>query len=262
MLFSKPMVVAWAIVLTPFGQSAHAGWAFTQQPAEERAHACQEQVSFCYNACESVALTRVNFCNIRTMGWNCACADKADNAKVRHYEWPIAVAECRAALNMCNTGCASHTNGNEQAACYTSCTVDYACNTATAPISALHVQAAEEKPAGYIQPLDDKDIELTIGMKFDSDADSNQSQSGDLGSLPKIIPRDGNASAADSSDGGKGKSNGASRSNASNGRNQAGSGGRIVSASSPGQYEQQVPVMVGALLQLLLMSAFFGVGGL
>ncbi|KAJ2610753.1 hypothetical protein H4S08_003472 [Coemansia sp. RSA 1365] len=196
------------------------------------------------------------------MGWNCACDDKAAEAKVHHYEWPIAVAECRAALNMCNTGCASHTNGNEQAACYTSCTTDYACNTATAPMSALHVQAAEEKPAGYIQPLDDKDIELPIGMKFDPDVDSSQSQSGDLGSLPKIIPRNGNDSAAGSSNGGKGKSNGASSSNSPNDRNKAGSGGRIVSASSLGQYERQTPVVVVALLQLVLMSAFFGVGEL
>ncbi|KAJ2078360.1 hypothetical protein H4R24_004530 [Coemansia sp. RSA 988] len=265
MLFGKPMLTGWAIVLTILAQIAHARWAFTQQPAEERAHACQEQVSFCYNTCGSVTRTKVNFCNIRTMGWNCACADKTDEAKVRHYEWPIAVAECRAALNMCNTGCSSHINGNERAACYTNCTVDYSCNTDAAPMSSLHVQGAEEKPAGYIQPLDDKDIELPIGMKFDSDAGSSRSQdAGDLGTLPKIIPRGDDVSATDSPGGGKKvtKSNGASRGNAQNGKNQADSAGHVVSASSPGRYERRTPIVGGALLLVMLMLPLFGASNL
>ncbi|KAI8322421.1 hypothetical protein GQ54DRAFT_249154, partial [Martensiomyces pterosporus] len=111
-------------------------WSMTQMPAEERAHACQEQVSFCYNVCGAVASTEKNFCNIRTMGWNCVCNGKSTYERdFPEHEWPIAIAECRAALGSCNDGCASQANPNEKIRCLTTCTTDYQCSTSEAPRS-------------------------------------------------------------------------------------------------------------------------------
>ncbi|KAJ2162163.1 hypothetical protein GGF46_000905 [Coemansia sp. RSA 552] len=181
--------VAFAVL----GQAVQGRWAMTQLPAEERARDCQEQVSFCYNTCGSVARTTVNFCNIRTMGWNCECSSKAAERSVHGYEWPISVSECRAALSTCNQNCAARANANERPACFTSCTVDYPCNTGAAPSSKLRVLGVNDKPAGYIPPLEDKDIELAIGMKFDlgsGDGGQQAQRTGDVGSLPKIVPKD------------------------------------------------------------------------
>ncbi|KAJ2551442.1 hypothetical protein EV175_003692 [Coemansia sp. RSA 1933] len=184
--------VAFAIAVLLGSHPASAKWAFTQQPADERARACQEQVSFCYNACGSVSRTAVNFCNIQTTGWNCACNSGGGERKVRSYEWPMSVSECRAALKTCNDGCTSNTGANERGSCYTLCTTDYQCNTNEAPRSSLRVSSAFDRPKGFIPPVDDRDIELTIGMKF-SDAESDQGRktlhAGDPGALPKTIPR-------------------------------------------------------------------------
>ncbi|KAJ2846871.1 hypothetical protein IWW36_004140, partial [Coemansia brasiliensis] len=119
------------------------------------------------------------------MGWDCACESKATEAKVRHYEWPMAIAECRAALNMCNDGCAANPDAQKRPLCFTSCASDYQCSTPAAPMSSLRVKGANEKPAGYIPPTDNKVIELSMGMKF-----GTGKKSGDLGSLPKAIPQD------------------------------------------------------------------------
>ncbi|KAJ2891966.1 hypothetical protein GGI21_002264 [Coemansia aciculifera] len=197
-----------AVILAFAGHATSVKWSFTLATANERAHACQEQISFCYNTCKSVVNTATNFCNMRTMGWNCACAGGAAERKVRHYEWPIAVAECRASLATCNAVCADKTNGNDRVACYTSCTTDYLCNTVEAPVSNLRVQAINEKPAGYIPPTDDRDIDMPVGMKFgsgasDQDGGSKKQQTlSDPGLLPKSVPRDDDNDAAKA--GGKG----------------------------------------------------------
>ncbi|KAJ2789990.1 hypothetical protein H4R21_006608, partial [Coemansia helicoidea] len=162
---------------------AQAKWALTQRPADERARTCQEQVSFCYNACGSVAATTTNFCNIRTMGWNCACATAAAEGRIRRYEWPVAIAECRAALTMCSDGCMAQENGSGRLACFATCATDYPCNTPSSPASSLRVQAASEQPAGYIPPVDDRDIELPIGMKLGAGAP------GQAASDPGVLPR-------------------------------------------------------------------------
>ncbi|KAJ2414641.1 hypothetical protein GGI10_002254 [Coemansia sp. RSA 2530] len=153
---------------------------------------------------------------MRTMGWNCACASGAGERKVRHYEWPIAVAECRASLATCNAVCAEKTNGNDRVACYTSCTTDYLCNTVEAPVSSLRVQSINEKPAGFMPPTDDKDVELPIGMKFGSGASDQdegskrQQKLSDPGTLPKIVPRNDDAPDAAGA-GGKSKNGGAAK---------------------------------------------------
>ncbi|KAJ2319899.1 hypothetical protein GGI00_006325, partial [Coemansia sp. RSA 2681] len=199
-----------AVLLAFAGHAASAKWSLTLAPADERAHACQDQISFCYNTCKSVANTATNFCNMRTMGWNCACASGAGERKVRHYEWPVAVAECRVSLATCNAVCADKSNGNERVACYTSCTTDYLCNTVEAPVSNLRVQTINEKPAGYIPPTDDRDIDMPVGMKFGSGASEQDSGSkrqqklADPGLLPKIVPRDDD-DAADAAKAGGGK---------------------------------------------------------
>ncbi|KAJ2305529.1 hypothetical protein IWW54_005052 [Coemansia sp. RSA 2705] len=243
---------SWVLLLSLVSQAAQARWAMTQQPAQERAHACQEQVSFCYNACGAVARTTTNFCNIRTMGWNCVCADKAAEARVRHYEWPIAGAECRAALNMCNNGCAARADAQQRATCFTSCTSDYPCNTAAAPMSSLRVQGASDKPAGFIPPTDDKDIEISIGMKFDTgDGDQGSGsrrmqKSGDLGALPKTIPRDSDDDAAGRAGAGRGGSRGRDG-GGSGGKD--GSGGReIVSAATKQLGGVPLHVLAGVLV--------------
>ncbi|KAJ1741577.1 hypothetical protein LPJ78_003588 [Coemansia sp. RSA 989] len=176
---------SWLLLLSLASQTVYAKWAMTLRPAEERARACQEQVSFCYSACGSVARTNTNFCNVQTMGWDCACESKATEAKVRHYEWPMAIAECRAALNMCNDGCAASLDAQKRPLCFTSCASDYQCSTPAAPVSSLRVKSANEKPAGYVPPTDSKVVELSMGMKF-----GTGNKSGDLGSLPKAIPQD------------------------------------------------------------------------
>ncbi|KAJ2747633.1 hypothetical protein GGI20_000282 [Coemansia sp. BCRC 34301] len=211
MLFgSNQALSSCAVILAFAGHATSIKWSFTLASADQRAHACQEQVSFCYNSCKSVANTATNFCNMRTMGWNCACASGAGERMVRHYEWPIAVAECRASLATCNAVCADKTNGNERVACYTSCTTDYLCNTVEAPVSNLRVQAVNEKPAGYIPPTDDRDIELPVGMKFGSGASEQDSGSkrqqkmSDPGVLPKTVPRDDDDAAAKAGDKGSG----------------------------------------------------------
>ncbi|KAJ2824087.1 hypothetical protein GGI24_003501 [Coemansia furcata] len=151
---------------------------------------------------------------MRTMGWNCACTSGAGERRIRHYEWPVAVAECRASLATCNAVCADKANGNDRVACYTSCTTDYLCNTVEAPVSSLRVQAINEKPAGYIPPTDDKDVELPIGMKFGSgasdqdDGSKRQQKLSDPGTLPRIVPRDDDAPDA-ARTGDKNKSGGA-----------------------------------------------------
>ncbi|KAJ2351916.1 hypothetical protein GGF43_003897 [Coemansia sp. RSA 2618] len=238
--------VGWMLLLALLGQPALAKWAMTQQPAEERVRACQEQVSFCYNACGMVARTTVNFCNIRTMGWNCACADKAAEARVKMYEWPVAVAECRAALSMCTNGCAARTDANSRAMCFTSCTSDYQCNTAAAPRSSLHVQGANDKPNGYIPPTDNRDIELPMGMKFGSDSDDQGSQrmqkAGDLGSLPKIIPKsDDDTEQADGAKAG-GRGNGGPGH-----RHRDGTRGQEIVSSAAGHRQLLANILAGAL---------------
>ncbi|KAJ1665909.1 hypothetical protein IW140_002835 [Coemansia sp. RSA 1813] len=204
-LSGAAIAVAVAVI---FGSpQASAKWAFTQQPADERARACQEQVSFCYNACGSVARTAVNFCSIQTTGWNCACNSGGGERRVRSYEWPMSVSECRAALKICNDGCTSNTSANERGSCYTSCTTDYQCNTNEAPRSSLRVNSAYDKPKGYIPPVDEKDIELTIGMKFgDSESDQGRKtrHAGDPGALPKTIPKSDDTESADGGSLGKG----------------------------------------------------------
>ncbi|KAJ2044876.1 hypothetical protein GGH13_009558 [Coemansia sp. S155-1] len=200
MLFTSNHALAnCAVLLTIASHVASSKWSLTLVSADERAHACQEQVSFCYNVCKSVGNTATNFCNMRTMGWNCACASGAGERKIRHYEWPVSVAECRASLGICNAVCAEKTNGNERVACYTSCTTDYLCNTVEAPVSSLRVQTINEKPAGYIPPTDDKEVELPLGMKFGSGASDQDEGSKrhaklmDPGTLPKIVPREDDA---------------------------------------------------------------------
>ncbi|KAJ1855561.1 hypothetical protein GGH12_003305 [Coemansia sp. RSA 1822] len=234
------------LLLALLGQTALAKWSMTQQPAEERARTCQEQVSFCYNACGTVSRTTVNFCNIRTMGWNCACEDKAAEARVRQHEWPATVAECRAALGMCNTGCAARTDGIARAACYTSCTTDYQCSTAAAPRSSLQVQSISDKPAGYIPPIDNRDIELTIGMKFDSKVDDQSSRrmqkSGELGSLPKIVPKSDDDSDEDLA--GSGKAGGGV---GSGHKHRNGSKGQEVVSLATSQHQLLTGFLAGAL---------------
>ncbi|KAJ1647089.1 hypothetical protein LPJ64_001484 [Coemansia asiatica] len=131
------------------------------------------------------------------MGWNCACSGGSGEKRVKHYEWPIEVAECHAALSICNSACAAKVNGNDRVSCFTSCTTSYPCNTIEAPFSSLRVQSVFDKPAGYMSPSDDKDIELTIGMKFGADtpgmddAEKSLQKTNDPGKLPKIVPRSG-----------------------------------------------------------------------
>ncbi|KAJ2786189.1 hypothetical protein H4R18_000036 [Coemansia javaensis] len=188
MQLGKRICVGWAVALGLAGHGAQAKWALTQRPADERARACQEQVSFCYNSCGSVMGTTTNFCNIRTMGWDCRCASPAAEARVRSHEWPVAIAECRAALGMCTDGCLARENGAGRSACFASCTADYPCNTAAAPASSLRVMAPADKPPGYIPPVDDRDIELPIGMKLGSG--SLGQGASDPGALPRVVPRD------------------------------------------------------------------------
>ncbi|KAJ1734797.1 hypothetical protein LPJ72_002189 [Coemansia sp. Benny D160-2] len=240
------IVVVAAIVLG--SQPASAKWAFTQQPAAERARACQEQVSFCYNACGSVAGTAVNFCNIQTTGWNCECNGGAGERNVHRYEWPMAVSECRASLATCNDSCTRNTSASERGACYTSCTANYQCNTAEAPRSSLHVKGAYDRPRGYIRPVEDKDIDLTIGMKFD-DGGSEQGRSklqstGDPGALPKRIPRTDDGEGSDDGSPGKdhtGAGSGKGPGSSHGGRRKGGAGQRdgsgagAVSAAGPTQ---------------------------
>ncbi|KAJ2487975.1 hypothetical protein EV174_000212 [Coemansia sp. RSA 2320] len=216
-----------------------------QLTAAERAHACQEQVGFCYNICKAVVSTATNFCNMRTMGWNCACTSGAGEKKVRHYEWPIAAVECRASLNQCNGACEARPNGNDRVACYTSCSADYLCNTVEAPVSSLRVQTINEKPVGYIAPADDRDIELPVGMKFGSgaselDSDSKRLQKiSDPGLLPKVVPRDDDDTTG-AAKAGAGKGAGSAKG--------AGGGGSGLRGSGPGSgfgYEVAASSSVG-----------------
>ncbi|KAJ2846304.1 hypothetical protein GGI22_006286, partial [Coemansia erecta] len=85
------------------------------------------------------------------------------------------------------------------------------CNTNEAPRSSLRVGGAHDRPKGYIPPLDDMDIELTMGMKFgesESDQGRKVAHAADPGALPKTIPKLGDAETADSGSlGSKGHSN-------------------------------------------------------
>ncbi|KAI9506106.1 hypothetical protein BX070DRAFT_250006 [Coemansia spiralis] len=263
---------AFVVALAYGSQPVSAKWAFTQQPAAERARACQEQVSFCYNACGSVANTDVNFCNIQTTGWNCACSSGAGDRNVRHYEWPISASECRAALATCNDGCSAHTNTNERVTCFTSCATDYQCNTIEAPMSSLRVNGAYDKPSGYIPPVDDKEIELTIGMKFDGAASGQDGSNShkahrvsDPGVLPKSIPRLNNADNADDYSGAN-KANGNNRKNPSarpNSKYKGGSGqrdgsGAAMPVSSASQTLLQLPrtqLLIVVFLNVLVVVA-------
>ncbi|KAJ1728970.1 hypothetical protein LPJ61_003752 [Coemansia biformis] len=249
LLLGKSTCAGWALVLGLLSQAAQAKWALTLRPADERARACQEQVSFCYNTCGSVARTAQNFCNIRTMGWNCACADQAAERKIRRFEWPIASAECRAALAMCNDGCAARDNGSGRSACYASCTTDYPCNTAAAPASGLRVQSANDLPAGYIPPADDRDMELPIGMKLGVDAQGQGAS--DPGVLPKVVPRRDDAPGA-APVAGRTPRNGLPAA----GRH-AGAGGRADASSAPQQHEQRL-LLAAAAAALLLVGATLG----
>ncbi|KAJ1814674.1 hypothetical protein LPJ56_002955 [Coemansia sp. RSA 2599] len=145
------------------------------------------------------------------MGWNCACSGGSGEKRVKHYEWPMEVAECHAALSVCNSACAAKANGNDRVSCFTGCTNNYPCNTVEAPFSSLRVQSVFDKPAGYMPPTDDRDIELTIGMKFGEDtpgmddAEKRLQKTNDPGKLPRIVPRFGD----DDSDGNSGKPRGA-----------------------------------------------------
>ncbi|KAJ2371195.1 hypothetical protein IW150_004703 [Coemansia sp. RSA 2607] len=146
------------------------------------------------------------------MGWNCACSGGSGDKRVKHYEWPIEVAECHSALSICNGSCSLKNNGNDRVACFTACTSSYPCNTIEAPFSNLRVKSVYDKPAGYMPPLEDKDIELTIGMKFGADtpgmddADKHAQKSNDPGRLPKIVPRsDGDDDDGSPTKSGKGK---------------------------------------------------------
>ncbi|KAJ1961751.1 hypothetical protein GGI12_003068 [Dipsacomyces acuminosporus] len=127
------------------------------------------------------------------MGWDCLC--KGKGISFPEYEWPIAVAECRAALSACTHRCTAKQDGHERAKCFTSCTADYQCSTPDAPRSSLRVHGLYDKPAGYSPPTDDADVELSIGMKFgqdlsDLDAKFKKMQaSNDPNALPKSIPR-------------------------------------------------------------------------
>ncbi|KAJ1880178.1 hypothetical protein LPJ66_011547 [Kickxella alabastrina] len=208
LFFSKSNPAGYVIVAALASHAAGSKWSLTQMTAEERGRTCHEQVSFCYNSCGSVANTSVNFCNMRTMGWNCACVGGSGEKRVPHFEWPIEVAECGAALKFCNKGCIERPNDNNRGACFTTCATDYPCNTIEAPFSSLRVQNINDKPAGYMPPIDEKDVELTIGMKFGAntpgmdEADKRLQKATDPGTLPKIAPRvDDNAGAAK---GGKG----------------------------------------------------------
>ncbi|ORX67805.1 hypothetical protein DL89DRAFT_259057 [Linderina pennispora] len=199
----------------------------TLEPADARASVCQSQVSSCYNACGSVASTIKNFCNVRTMGWNCMCMNRAAEKAVGDHEWPIATAECRAALNACNDSCAVKQDPTEKLVCFTSCTADYQCNTQSAPKSNLRVLNVNDKPKGYLPPVDDKEIGLTIGMKFGPNAPGLDSSSrklqntDDPASLPKFPPSlDDDESAKDSK---KGKGAKDTKANdEANGRNKPG----------------------------------------
>lgn len=258
--FKSKILVAIAVVLAATSQVSEAKWSLTSLPADQRAQTCQEQVSFCYNACRSVSTTATNFCNIRTMGWDCACASNVRGKLVRHYEWPIAVAECRAALAMCNEGCSSRTNPIERVSCSTLCLTDYPCNTADAPKSSLRVKGINDKPAGYVPPNDDQDIELTLGMKFDagdsSSSDGKRKPRGnDPGNLPKIIPREGDSEGKDGGKG-KGKGNGHIVANKGNG---SGKDGRVSlvegAASSAATLDQHVSFAhVAAVATLMLLG--------
>ncbi|KAJ2490771.1 hypothetical protein IWW37_002874 [Coemansia sp. RSA 2050] len=188
---------------------------------------------------------------MRTMGWNCVCASGAGERKIRHYEWPVAVAECRASLATCNAVCAEKTSGNDRVACYTSCTTDYLCNTVEAPVSSLRVQTINEKPAGFMPPTDEKDVELPIGMKFGSGApdqdegSKRQQKLSDAGTLPKIVPRNDDAPDAVGT-GGKSKNGGAKgESDGASGRGlKHVFGGEVATSSSVGRAQS---LLVGGL---------------
>ncbi|KAJ2722391.1 hypothetical protein GGI07_003353 [Coemansia sp. Benny D115] len=85
------------------------------------------------------------------------------------------------------------------------------------------VHKINERPAGYMPPLEDRDIELTIGMKFGtgapdmSDSEKRLQRSNDPGVLPKIIPRSDNEDNLENGQKGKGK-------HAKGGAGQGGSG--------------------------------------
>ncbi|KAJ2588769.1 hypothetical protein H4R99_007686 [Coemansia sp. RSA 1722] len=251
-------------------QTANAKWSITQLPSSERAHVCQEQVSFCYNACRSVANTAVNFCNIRTMGWNCACSSGSGEKRVRHYEWPMEIAECHAALATCNDACMAKVNGNDRVACFTGCTTNYPCNTVEAPFSTLRVQSVFDKPTGYMPPTDNKDIELTIGMKFGADtpgmddAEKRLQRTNDPGMLPKIVPRsadddDGNAdgiSGKPRGAGAGGRDKNAGGSYRKNMHPAGGDGGRLVSAGAIEKVHFSVVALSGAAAFLLSAVSF------
>ncbi|KAJ1873762.1 hypothetical protein LPJ57_004895 [Coemansia sp. RSA 486] len=227
-------------------------------------------VSFCYNACRSVANTAVNFCNIRTMGWNCACSSGSGEKRVRHYEWPMEIAECHAALATCNDACMAKVNGNDRVACFTGCTTNYPCNTVEAPFSTLRVQSVFDKPTGYMPPTDNKDIELTIGMKFGADtpgmddAEKRLQRTNDPGMLPKIVPRsadddDGNAdgiSGKPRGAGAGGRDKNAGGSYRKNMHPAGGDGGRLVSAGAIEKVHFSVVALSGAAAFLLSAVSF------
>ncbi|KAJ1723418.1 hypothetical protein LPJ53_002228 [Coemansia erecta] len=199
------------------------------------------------------------------MGWNCACNGGSGDKRIKHYEWPVEVAECHAALSTCNGSCALKSNGNDRVACFTGCTSSYPCNTIEAPFSNLRVKSVYDKPAGYMPPLEDKDIELTIGMKFGADtpgmddADKRAQKTNDPGRLPKIVPRsdDDDDDSVAKPGRGKGKNKGGNGSYRKGAHPGNADGGQLASGAvhATGQCANKVALLVAAAVAGVLSFA-------
>ncbi|KAI9593122.1 hypothetical protein BDF19DRAFT_449552 [Syncephalis fuscata] len=117
-----------------------AEWQITSLPIGEREGICSQNTAYCLNNCNNKA--PMNFCNAKTMGWNCGCAEKTPD--LAEASWPIVRAECRGRATDCQSTCQK--DPAKMTDCYAKCADTYQCDAGKMPASNLRVKDVSTAP--------------------------------------------------------------------------------------------------------------------
>ncbi|KAI8056937.1 hypothetical protein BDF22DRAFT_668598 [Syncephalis plumigaleata] len=138
----RAYTIASLVLLAATAAVVRAEVQLTEADEGVRANICAQNKGFCITNCGGEKKAPMNFCNPKTMAWNCGCSDKVPD--LPDHRWPIVFKECEFRSQHCETECQKNPPTAPQ--CQVKCRETYNCNEGKMPPSHLRVDDVSAVP--------------------------------------------------------------------------------------------------------------------